>query len=201
MKAYMPRQPGARHGFSHTKPAFVVDDLSELRGPSSGTVALPLHIDWTEASTYDLADPGRVRTMIETVLREAGSEAEVAEWIDRGLLLEHWSQLNLPTFVRAAWEAAHPELSEGRPYSPSFVLPDSLDDLSGPTTGTVDLPNRLMWNPSRPFDLADEKRLCSMIRTVVREARTQEDLADYIDRDSLIRLWPTLGIPDRIADA
>lgn len=110
MKTYRSVEPGTRLGFSHTTPAYVVDDFSMLHGPASGTVTLPVHIDWTPSSTYDLADPTRVRTMIETVLREAGSEAEVAEWIDRGLLVEHWPRLGLPAFVREAWEAAHPEL-------------------------------------------------------------------------------------------
>lgn len=110
MKTYKPVAPGTRRGFPHTTPAYVVDDLSVLHGPVSGVVTLSLHIDWTPSSTYDLSEPRRVRTMYETVLREAGSEAEVAEWIDRGLLLAHWPSLGLPDFVRAAWEAAHPEL-------------------------------------------------------------------------------------------
>lgn len=84
------------------------------------------------------------------------------------------------------------------PYSASFVLPDSLDDLRGPRTGTVELPNRLLWNASRPFDLVDEDRLRSMIRTVLREASTQDDLREYVDRESLVRLWPGLGLPERI---
>ena len=47
----------------------------------------PLHLDWTRASSYDEFDPERVRTMYETVLREADSEAEVAEGIDQTLLV------------------------------------------------------------------------------------------------------------------
>ena len=43
--------------------------------------------------------------MYSVVLREAGREAEVGEWLDRRLLLEHW-----PRFVRDTWESAHPEL-------------------------------------------------------------------------------------------
>lgn len=89
----------------------------------------------------------------------------------------------------------------GVPYSPSFVLPGSLDDLRGPRTGMVELPNRLMWNPSLPFDLSDEARLRSIIRIVLREARSQDDLRDYVDRDSLVRLWPELGLPERIRRA
>lgn len=58
-----------------------------------------------------------------------------------------------------------------------------------------------MGNPSRHFDLAAKQRLRSMIRIVVRETRSQEDLADYIDRDSFVQLWPALGVLDAIADA
>lgn len=89
----------------------------------------------------------------------------------------------------------------GEPYAPSFVVADSLDDLRGPYTGLVELPNRLLWNPSRPFDLSDDARLRSLIRIVLREARTQEDLHEYVDRDSLVRLWPELGLPEQIRRA
>lgn len=200
MQIYRRHEPGTRLGFSHTKPVHVADDLSELRGPASGTVTLPIHIDWTPAATYDLAVPERVRTMLETVLREADSEAEVAEWIDRDLLVEHWVALNPEPFIREAWESAHPEL-RGVPHSPSFVVADTLDELRGPATGEVTLPNRLLWNRSRPFDLADDERLQSMMRIVLREARSQEDLARFVDRGSLIRLWSTLGLPAHIRAA
>lgn len=89
----------------------------------------------------------------------------------------------------------------GVPYAPSFVVADSLDTLQGPDRGEVVLPNRLLWNPSRPFDLADEKRHRSLIRIVLREARTQDDLISYVDRDSLVKLWPSLGLPETIAAA
>lgn len=87
------------------------------------------------------------------------------------------------------------------PYAPSFVVADSLDDLRGPAAGTVELPNRLLWNLSRPFDLSDDERLRSMIRIVLQEARTQEDLRQYVDGNSLVRLWPSLGLPERLRRA
>ena len=40
---------------------------------------------------------------------------------------------------------------DGKPYAPWFVVVDSLDDLRGPTRGEITLPNRLMWNQSRPL--------------------------------------------------
>lgn len=89
----------------------------------------------------------------------------------------------------------------GVPYSPSFIVAYSLDDLRGPTTGEIELPHRLIWNPSSPFDIGDEKHHRSLMRIVLREARNQRDLADYIDRDSVIRHWSTLALPDYIRRA
>lgn len=116
MKTYLPVAPGARQGFSHTRPVYVIDDLADLHGPTSDLVTLPIHIDWTPASTYDLSNPTRLRSMYAVVLRGAGSEAEVAEWLDPRLLLQHWAELNLPTFVRDTWEAVHPTLRNPDPW-------------------------------------------------------------------------------------
>ena len=112
MRAYMPVAPGARFGYSHTRPVFVVDDLDELHGPTTGTVAPPLHIDWTPSSPYDMSNSRQVRSMYATVLREAMSEVELATWISRDLLFEHWVALNLPVFTRETWESVHPSLRQ-----------------------------------------------------------------------------------------
>ena len=114
MKTYMPVARGTRRGFSHTRPAFVIDDLADLRGPASGTVTLPLHIDGTPSSTYDLSDPTRLRSMYAVVLREAGSEDEIKSLLNTHLLMQHWADLRLPGFVRGDWEQAHPELTRRR---------------------------------------------------------------------------------------
>ena len=87
------------------------------------------------------------------------------------------------------------------PFAPPFVVAESLDDLRGPSTQEVILPNRLLWNPSRPFDLADEKRLRSMTCIVLREARTQDDLSLYLNRENMLRLWSSLGRPSYIQKA
>lgn len=112
MKIFMPLAPGARFGFSHTKPAFVADDLDDLQGPTSGLATLPIHIDWTPSSTYDLDDPRRLQSMYITVLREARSEADLSQWLDRELLIEHWAKLRIPGFIKESWEKAHPELTQ-----------------------------------------------------------------------------------------
>jgi transcriptional regulator with XRE-family HTH domain len=90
---------------------------------------------------------------------------------------------------------------EPLPRGPFYVVPDSLDRLHGPASGEVLLPKRLLWNPSRPFNLNDEKRARSMLRIVLREARQPEDLETYVNRDQLTRLWGKLSLPDYIRNA
>lgn len=87
------------------------------------------------------------------------------------------------------------------PYVPPFIVAEYLDDLRGPTTGKVVLPNRLLWNPSEPFDLVDDEDLRAVMRIVLREARTQDDLSQYLSRENVIRLWGSLGLPTYIQKA
>jgi hypothetical protein len=110
MKIYAEPVPGEPLSVEHTRPAYVVEDLSDLHGPTSGTVVLPVHIDWTPAREYDLAIRRRIQTMYETVLRSAPTEKDVLTYLDRDLLVSLWSSLRLPDYVRVAWERQHPEL-------------------------------------------------------------------------------------------
>ncbi len=87
------------------------------------------------------------------------------------------------------------------PNSAPFVVAESLDDLRGPSADEVLLSNWLLWNPSRPFDLSDEKCLRSMMRIVLREARTQDDLSRYLSREKVIRHWGSFGLPSYIQRA
>lgn len=110
MKRYPPAASGAPLTHTNTRPVFVPDSLSTLRGPAAGTVSLPLRLDWSRAASYDLARPTRLRTMYATVLREAISEDDLAEFLNETLLRQHWTDLNLPRFTRRVWETTHPEL-------------------------------------------------------------------------------------------
>jgi len=94
----------------HAVPFYVPDDLDALRGPDSGTFTLPLSLDWTPASSYDLSNPRRVKTMYQTVIREAKRPADVEKCLNRDLLVHLWRDLFIPDFIRDAWEQAHPEL-------------------------------------------------------------------------------------------
>jgi hypothetical protein len=54
---------------------------------------------------------------------EAGTDADVTDWLDRPALLAVWSQLYLPSFVREAWERRHPELGCACPRLPVPRVP------------------------------------------------------------------------------
>lgn len=89
----------------------VVADLAELRGPTGGTVELPLRLFWHPTDrTFDLGTPAMLRWMYEIVLREATRLTDVTTYLDRAVLVEVWPRLFLPKDVRAAWEDRHPRL-------------------------------------------------------------------------------------------
>lgn len=109
---YKQHDPRTRLDFSHTKPAYVIDDLNDLHGPKYGIITLPLHIDWTPTLTYDLSETNRIRTMYSVILREANSENEIAEWINHELLIKNWNHLSIPIFIKQAWETIHSNIQQ-----------------------------------------------------------------------------------------
>jgi hypothetical protein len=91
--------------------AIVVADLTSLRGPARGTVALPLRLFWSSADRrFDLDSPSTRRWLYQTVLREASRPADLTDYLDRGVLISLWPSLRLPAGVRSAWEELHPAL-------------------------------------------------------------------------------------------
>ena len=62
----------------------------------------------------------------------------------------------------------------------------SLDALRGPVEGLIELPQRLFWSGAeRVFDLSDFDRLLEMYEVVFDAARTETDLAEYINGETL----------------
>ncbi|MDI1453141.1 hypothetical protein ACWDU8_05330 [Streptomyces sp. NPDC003388] len=70
-------------------------------------------------------------------------------------------------------------------------LPTSLEELAGPTAGTVDLPLHVVWSGRRSYGLSQPRSRMSLYRTVLAEGQNQ-DLIDYLDRSLLIAQWPIL---------
>jgi hypothetical protein len=90
--------------------------------------------------------------------------------------------------------ADHGGFGDLKPY----VVADDLGDLHGPTRGTVTLPHHLDWSGRADYDLDRPARLASMYKVVLNEASSVEDLQDWLDREALIEVWPTLWLPSRL---
>jgi hypothetical protein len=88
----------------------VAGDLTELRGPVSGLVELPLWLFWCPDRTFDLDDPAMLRWMYQTVLREASRPEDLAAYLNGDTLVAVWPELFLPKGVRQAWEERFPVL-------------------------------------------------------------------------------------------
>ncbi|MEV0449866.1 hypothetical protein [Streptomyces sp. NPDC050600] len=70
-------------------------------------------------------------------------------------------------------------------------LPARLEDLAGPTRGTVDLPLHVAWSGRRSYSLDGARARMSLYRTVLAEGQ-REDLEAVLNRDLLISQWPIL---------
>jgi hypothetical protein len=81
-----------------------------------------------------------------------------------------------------------------------YVVADDLGDLHGRTQGTVTLPHHLDWSGRAAYDLDRPARLASMYKVVLNEASSVEDLRNWLDRQALIEVWPTLWLPPRLRE-
>lgn len=91
--------------------AYVAAELSELRGPVTGSVRLPLWLSWsTPDLEFDLGDQDMRRWLYQIVLREAAAPEDLDSYLDGDMLIALWPDLWLPRGVRRAWEDRHPVL-------------------------------------------------------------------------------------------
>ena len=81
----------------------------------------------------------------------------------------------------------------------------SLADLRAPVSGVVELPLHLFWSgrDSRDsqFSLDDPFRQRELYRTVLREARSPDDLAAFLNGGVLTALWGRLVLPKMVRKA
>ena len=84
--------------------------------------------------------------------------------------------------------------ADNRPY----VVPESLDELTGPTGGLVELPVMLDWSPRRSYDLADPRQLRLLYERAIREAGSVADLRAYLNGTILREVWPDLFLPRQV---
>ncbi|MGW0566008.1 hypothetical protein [Streptomyces tauricus] len=70
-------------------------------------------------------------------------------------------------------------------------LPASLQELSGPVDGRVELPLHIAWSGLRAYDLGRPRQCMSLYRTVLAEGQ-RHDLVTFLHHDLLITQWPDL---------
>lgn len=114
-----------RDDFAHGRPAaahlapyqarpgrrvLVIDNLADLRGPTTGTVELPLRLFWYPNRTFNLEEPGIMRWLYQIVLREASRPDDLTSYLNGDTLVTLWPDLRLPKGVQRAWEEHHPSL-------------------------------------------------------------------------------------------
>lgn len=75
--------------------------------------------------------------------------------------------------------------------------PASLEELQGPTEGSVKLPVWIQWSGRTTYDLARVEYLVWMYSRVIREACSEGDLRAYLSGEHLVALWPRLTLPAR----
>ena len=99
----------ARYQSRPGRHAVVAASLTDLKGPTKGTVELPIWLFWYPDRTFALDEPGMLPWMYQVVLREAGSTEDLA-YLNGDMLSAVWADLYLPRGVRQAWEDQHPAL-------------------------------------------------------------------------------------------
>lgn len=70
-------------------------------------------------------------------------------------------------------------------------LPASLNDLTGPTHGRIELPLHVAWSGLRTYNLDQSRQRMSYYRTVLAEGQ-HDDLTALLDEGLLVSLWPVL---------
>jgi len=91
---------------------------------------------------------------------------------------------------------ARPQLTTRPRQLRPIVVPASLDELHGPSSGLVTLPRCLWWSGEEgtAFDLGDRGQAAELYEAVLEAARTYRDITDHLDAGLLVELWPELGM-------
>jgi hypothetical protein len=97
-------------GYTSSFPYAAPSSLEQLRGPASGVVRVPAHIDPRPDPVFNLDVESSRLEMYGAVVR-AGTVADQCELLDAELLRRAWPSLVLPAPSRQLWQARIPELA------------------------------------------------------------------------------------------
>lgn len=70
-------------------------------------------------------------------------------------------------------------------------LPSSLDELTGPAHGVVQLPLHVAWSGLTSYDLDGARSCMTLYRTVLAEGQ-RDDLCGLLNQNRLLSQWPVL---------
>jgi hypothetical protein len=80
------------------------------------------------------------------------------------------------------------------------TLPQSLEQLAGPSDGIVELPFDLAWSGRRSFDLSDEGQRYLYQMTVLTVGFEPEHYTGWLNSDLLRSDWSRLLLPRQLRD-
>ena len=109
-------------------------------------------------------------------------------------MLSHTRSRGYPSHMATTQPAPTRRRHQARPGRSALVAP-RLELLSGPSTGTVELPVWLFWSGrDRSFDLGNADQRAWLYETVLREAARPDDLMVYLNADLLVSVWPEIRL-------
>ena len=91
-----------------------------------------------------------------------------------------------------------PELRRYVDHRPYPAPPARLDDLTGLTSGMVELPVTIDWGPGRSYDLGQDTDRRVVYERVLREAASTGEVCRYVNGQALLDVWGRLWLPRRV---
>jgi excisionase family DNA binding protein len=173
-----------------------IDDLADHLGTSSGHVRRSIaerRVPYLKVGGYVRFDP-----------------AEIAVWLDGSRVT---TPPGLPGLLRPTMrkepagragkrvDRQRGVVSEQRRYADHRPYPDPparLADLTGPTSGVVELPITIDWGPRRRYDLGTDADRRIVYERVLREAGDAEEVGRYVNGAILVEVWSRLWLPQRV---
>jgi hypothetical protein len=99
-----------RHSIADSLVYLVPDAFEDLQGPATGSVELPLHLDWGPERTYSVDDDGSCSVLYQLTLQNSGSLKEICLIVNALRLTALWPTMILPPRCRQVWETIFPQL-------------------------------------------------------------------------------------------
>lgn len=96
--------------YQDIKPYSFVASLDDLHGPSSGQIKLPHAVFWAPGDAIFTLEYRDMREQAYQAVLAEGDEEDIKALINKDLLIDLWSSLDLPIPVAKGWEQRFPEL-------------------------------------------------------------------------------------------